>query len=62
MPLLILLLAILADQISPHNPIKRDFRIELQPSSSAHLMGTDEFGRDVFSRIICCPGRECTMT
>ena len=29
-----------------------DFRIQGQPPSLAHLMGTDEFGRDVFSRVI----------
>jgi peptide/nickel transport system permease protein len=44
--------AIFAGQVSPYSPIKQDFRIERQPPGLDHLMGTDEFGRDVFSRVI----------
>ena len=46
------LLAVFAGQVSPYDPIHQDFRIEREAPSSTHLMGTDEFGRDVFSRVV----------
>jgi peptide/nickel transport system permease protein len=49
---IIVLAAIFAAQIAPYSPTRQDFRVERQPPSWQHLMGTDEFGRDVFSRII----------
>jgi len=50
--LVVTLAAIFAGQVSPYSPVRQDFRIERQPPSAQHLMGTDEFGRDVFSRVI----------
>jgi peptide/nickel transport system permease protein len=50
--LLVIAAAVFAGQISPYNPTRQDFRVERQPPSLAHLMGTDEFGRDVLSRVI----------
>jgi len=50
--LVVTMAAIFAPQVSPYSPVRQDFRIERQPPSAQHLMGTDEFGRDVFSRII----------
>jgi peptide/nickel transport system permease protein len=44
--------ALFAGQVSPYSPIKQDFRVEREPPSLAHLMGTDEFGRDMLSRVI----------
>jgi peptide/nickel transport system permease protein len=44
--------AVFAPWIAPYSPTRQDFRIERQPPSWQHLMGTDEFGRDIFSRII----------
>lgn len=43
--------ALLAPFIAPYDPvgISRDM---LQPPSSQHLMGTDNLGRDIFSRVI----------
>ncbi|TMC45411.1 MAG: ABC transporter permease [Chloroflexi bacterium] len=46
------LMAIFAGQVSPYDPIHQDFRIEREGPSASHLMGTDEFGRDVFSRVV----------
>jgi len=44
--------AILAPWIAPYHPETTDFNSLLSHSSGKHLLGTDELGRDVFSRII----------
>lgn len=44
--------AILAPVIAPYSPDATDFNAILAHSSRQHLLGTDELGRDVFSRII----------
>jgi len=38
--------------VAPHDPLDLDFSAMLAPPSLEHWMGTDAFGRDVFSRII----------
>ncbi len=48
----LILIAISADFISPYSFKEQDFSIMNSPPSMAHFMGTDEFGRDVFSRIL----------
>jgi peptide/nickel transport system permease protein len=50
--LIVVLAAIFAFKVAPYSPTRQDFRVEYQPPSAAHLMGTDEFGRDVLSRVI----------
>ena len=50
--LLIILAAVFAPYISPYNPDKINVNAILQPPSLAHLLGTDQLGRDVFSRLI----------
>lgn len=50
--LLIILTAIFAPYISPYNPDKINVDAILQPPSAAHLLGTDQLGRDVLSRLI----------
>ncbi|MDQ3226509.1 MAG: ABC transporter permease, partial [Chloroflexota bacterium] len=45
-------LAIAAPAITPYPPDDQSFRIKLQAPSAVHLLGTDEFGRDVFSRVL----------
>ncbi len=44
--------ALFADVISPYDPESGDFLDLLLPPSTAHLVGTDPFGRDVFSRLL----------
>jgi len=44
--------AILADRISPYDPTALSFKDLLAPPSPEHLFGTDNFGRDVFSRVL----------
>jgi peptide/nickel transport system permease protein len=41
-----------AEWIAPYNPMSNDFAAMTEPPSWAHLMGTDQFGRDLFSRIV----------
>jgi peptide/nickel transport system permease protein len=48
----ILLLAMLAPLIAPFDPDAIDVKGILLPPSSAHWMGTDGLGRDVFSRML----------
>jgi peptide/nickel transport system permease protein len=44
--------AIFAPWIAPHDPTQIDLPARLQSPSSAHWFGTDELGRDIFSRVI----------
>jgi ABC-type dipeptide/oligopeptide/nickel transport system permease subunit len=46
-----LIVSILAPVIAPYNPLSQNFA-PLSPPSSKHLFGTDELGRDVFSRVL----------
>jgi len=46
------LVGISADWIAPYDPTANDFAAMTQPPSWAHLLGTDQFGRDLLSRII----------
>jgi peptide/nickel transport system permease protein len=46
------LAALLAPFVAPHDPARVDLPSRLQPASTAHWFGTDELGRDIFSRII----------
>jgi len=50
--LLILLAAVFAEWIAPYSPTKIAFAQKLQPPSLDHFMGTDKFGRDIFSRVL----------
>lgn len=49
---LLVLLAIFADVIAPYGYDDQDYTQMLQFPSWQHIMGTDNFGRDIFSRII----------
>lgn len=49
---LILAAALLAPFVAPYDPIEQNLRNALQPPSSEHWMGTDNFGRDIFSRVL----------
>ncbi len=44
--------ALFAAWISPHDPMLLDVMNRLRPPSSEHWFGTDEFGRDIFSRVV----------
>lgn len=44
--------AVFAPYIAPHDPTVQDYQNVRAAPSSSHILGTDELGRDVFSRII----------
>lgn len=48
----ILVIAILAPVVATHDPFEMDFAASLAPPSRSHFLGTDDFGRDIFSRIV----------
>lgn len=50
--LLVIATAALAPWIAPADPTRPDFNNLLKPPSRAHLMGTDDLGRDELSRVI----------
>src|SRR5215217_4625512 len=50
--LLFIFCAIFAKWIAPYDPAKPDFKALLQHPSREHLFGTDDKGRDIFSRVI----------
>lgn len=49
---LVLATALLADWVAPFDPNALNVQIRLRPPAAPHLFGTDEFGRDVFSRVV----------
>jgi peptide/nickel transport system permease protein len=49
---LLVLVAALAPWLAPFDPLKQDLANALQPPGATHWFGTDEFGRDVFSRLV----------
>jgi peptide/nickel transport system permease protein len=54
------LVAVAAPLIAPQGPDQEDLVDRLKPPSAQHLIGTDELGRDVFSRVLL--GARISMT
>ena len=48
----VLAAALLADVLSPHDPLTMIVKERMLAPSAQHLMGTDNFGRDIFSRVL----------
>lgn len=48
----LILVALLAPVLAPHDPFKQNILARYKAPSSEHLLGTDEMGRDILSRII----------
>jgi peptide/nickel transport system permease protein len=44
--------ALFGDNYAPYAPTAMDFSAQFAPPSLAHPFGTDEFGRDLFSRVL----------
>jgi len=49
---ILLLLALLAPYIAPYDPLEMHAADRFHPPSRTYLFGTDEFGRDIFSRVL----------
>ena len=47
-----ILAAIFAPWIAPYDPIEQDLTVRLKAPSGDHWFGTDQFGQDIFSRVI----------
>src|SRR5437867_11156138 len=50
--LLLVLVALFADALSPYNPTRLYPGQRLKPPSGQNLLGTDEFGRDIASLVL----------
>ncbi|MEM9427990.1 MAG: nickel transporter permease [Pseudomonadota bacterium] len=48
----VLVAAIFAPVFATHDPFAQDLQARLQPPSLAHFFGTDDLGRDIYSRIL----------
>ena len=48
----LLLFAACAAHLAPYDPYEQNLELSLLPPSAAHWMGTDRYGRDLFSRIL----------
>jgi peptide/nickel transport system permease protein len=49
---LLILCAIIGPSLVPHNPLASDTAAALNAPSLRHLFGTDQLGRDIFSRVV----------
>ncbi|WP_141432544.1 nickel transporter permease [Bacillus sp. 03113] len=52
MTVLVIFVAVFARWLTPYDPIEQNLNIILNPPSLSHPFGTDEYGRDMLSRII----------
>lgn len=50
--LLLIIIAIIGPYIAPFDPYEPDYNTTLQGPSKEHWAGTDEYGRDIFSRLL----------
>jgi peptide/nickel transport system permease protein len=50
--LILVITAIFAPWLAPHDPYAQDLTARLLPTSADHLLGTDNLGRDTLSRVI----------
>jgi peptide/nickel transport system permease protein len=48
----LLLAAVLAPWLAPYDPAAQHLALRLQPPGAQHWLGTDEFGRDILSRLL----------
>lgn len=54
--------AILGPYFVPYDPLETNAKIALQPPSIEHLFGTDNLGRDVFSRVMVATRLDLTIS
>lgn len=49
---LVVIIGIFGPYVAPYDPIQPDPALRLQPPNAEHIFGTDELGRDLFSRLL----------
>lgn len=49
---IVVLAAFFAPLLSPADPLQQNIRARFAPPSSTHILGTDNFGRDILSRVL----------
>jgi ABC-type dipeptide/oligopeptide/nickel transport system permease subunit len=49
---LLVFVAVTAPVVSPHNPLFQDYAAVLEAPSAKHVLGTDNIGRDILSRLL----------
>lgn len=49
---ILLLIAVFAEKLTPYDPYEQNLKQALLPPSAMHIMGTDQHGRDLFSRVL----------
>jgi peptide/nickel transport system permease protein len=59
--MVIILIAILGPLIAPYDPLVSDTAASLQAPSAAHWFGTDQVGRDIFSRVVVATRLDVTI-
>ncbi len=47
-----LFIALVGPFLTPYDPVVNSFSERLQPASTLHIMGTDNFGRDILARVM----------
>lgn len=50
--LIVLIVAVIAPLLVTHDPFQNNLTLLLEPPCQEHLMGTDQYGRDIYSRVI----------
>ena len=50
--IVMILMAIFAEQLTPYDPVANDFEHMLQSPNAEYWFGTDQFGRDILTRLI----------
>lgn len=58
---LFLFAAILGPALAPYNPLQSNAAMALKPPSAAHWFGTDQLGRDIFSRVLVATRLDLTI-
>jgi len=56
-----LVAAILGPVLAPYNPMQSNAAMALKPPSAAHWFGTDQLGRDIFSRVLVATRLDLTI-
>lgn len=54
-------LMFVAPLVAPFDPVKADISVQLLPPGPQHLLGTDNLGLDIFSRILYAPRTDLTI-